>query len=108
MTDIVERLEFDATRCELQFSKGVAGNITEAIAEITRLRAASEWRDISTAPRDNSSILFYEQSGLGVFAGYWCETTDNWAALAASPNWDVAPTHWRPLPAPPQRNEVTK
>ena len=37
--DIVERLRFDATRCELQFSKGVATNIEEAANEITRLRA---------------------------------------------------------------------
>jgi hypothetical protein len=40
MIDIVNRLRFDATRCEAAFSKGVAGNITEAIAEIERLRAA--------------------------------------------------------------------
>jgi len=40
MTDIVERLRFDAARCELQFSKGVAGNIEEAAAEIERLMAA--------------------------------------------------------------------
>jgi hypothetical protein len=39
MTDIVERLDFDAARCELQFSKGVAGNIKEAKAQIERLRA---------------------------------------------------------------------
>lgn len=37
--DIVERLRFDAVRCEAQFSKGVAGNIEEAAAEIERLRA---------------------------------------------------------------------
>jgi hypothetical protein len=36
----VERLRFDAVRCELQFSKGVAGNIEEAADEIERLRAA--------------------------------------------------------------------
>ncbi|WP_316176203.1 hypothetical protein [Bradyrhizobium sp. SZCCHNRI1073] len=40
MIDIVERLRFDAARCETQFSKGVAGNIEEAAAEIERLRAA--------------------------------------------------------------------
>lgn len=39
MSDIVERLRFDATRCELQFSKGVAQNIEEGVAEIERLRA---------------------------------------------------------------------
>lgn len=42
MIDLVERLRFDATRCEVQFSKGVASNIEEAAAEIERLRAALE------------------------------------------------------------------
>lgn len=40
MIDIIERLRFDAVRCELQFSKGVAGNINDAIDEIERLRDA--------------------------------------------------------------------
>jgi hypothetical protein len=40
--DILERLSFDATRCEIQFSKGVATNIEEAAAEIARLRAARD------------------------------------------------------------------
>lgn len=40
MIDLVNRLRFDATRCELQFSKGVANNISEAADEIERLRAA--------------------------------------------------------------------
>lgn len=38
MIDIVNRLRFDAVRCEAQFSKGVAGNITEAADEIERLK----------------------------------------------------------------------
>jgi hypothetical protein len=49
MSDITERLEFDATRCELQFSKGVASNITEAIAEIRRLRAAAQSAPVTDA-----------------------------------------------------------
>lgn len=36
--NIVERLRFDAARCEATFSKGVAGNIEEAADEIERLR----------------------------------------------------------------------
>jgi hypothetical protein len=40
MTHIVERLRFDAARCELQFSKGVAMNIEEAAARIEQLEAA--------------------------------------------------------------------
>jgi len=38
MIDIIQRLRFDAVRCEVQFSKGVAGNIEEAANEIERLR----------------------------------------------------------------------
>jgi hypothetical protein len=40
MIDIVDRLRFDAARCEATFSKGVAGNIEDAISEIEHLRAA--------------------------------------------------------------------
>lgn len=40
MIDIVDRLRFDAMRCEVQFSKGVAGNITAGANEIERLRKA--------------------------------------------------------------------
>lgn len=42
MIDIVDRLRFDAVRCEVQFSKGVAGNINEAADEIERLRKEVE------------------------------------------------------------------
>lgn len=38
--DIVSRLKFDAARCEVDYSKGVASNIEEAVAEIERLRRA--------------------------------------------------------------------
>lgn len=40
MIGIVERLRFDAARCEATFSKGVASNIEEAANEIERLQAA--------------------------------------------------------------------
>lgn len=42
MTTIVDRLRFDAVRCEMQFSKGVSTNIEEAAAEIERLTAENE------------------------------------------------------------------
>jgi hypothetical protein len=38
MIDIIDRLRFDATRCEAKFSKGVAGNIADGADEIARLR----------------------------------------------------------------------
>jgi len=38
--DIVERLRFDAARCEASFSRGVASNIEDAMTTIERLRTA--------------------------------------------------------------------
>lgn len=43
--DIVERLRFDAARCEVTFSKGVASNIEAAAGEIERLRALLKHAD---------------------------------------------------------------
>lgn len=40
MIDIVNRLRFDAIRCEANFSKGVASNIDAGADEIERLRKA--------------------------------------------------------------------
>lgn len=36
--DLIERLHFDAVRCHVDYSKGVASNIHEAAAEIDQLR----------------------------------------------------------------------
>ena len=37
---LVQRLRFDATRCEATFSKGVASNIEEAADKIEQMHAA--------------------------------------------------------------------
>lgn len=67
MTDIVDRLRFDATRCELQFSKGVAANIEEGAAEIERLRAIldaarlyEKWAQKGDYPHDEDGCIAHE------------------------------------------------
>ena len=40
MIDIIDRLKFDAMRCGVTFSRGVASNIEDGVAEIERLRTA--------------------------------------------------------------------
>lgn len=59
--DIVERLRFDAARCEAQFSKGVATNIKEAASEIERLR--------TEIPTPSSIRYALEHSGFVVSDG---------------------------------------
>ncbi len=80
-----------------------------------------EWELIKTAPKDGTFILAYGP-GLGMAReGYtivsWCSTKNHrmghpyWSASVAG--WqvyldsdlgrDTQPTHWMPLPHPPQR-----
>lgn len=66
MTDIVDRLRFDAVRCEVVYSKGIACNIEEAINEIERLR---EWK---------SSILSKCKASDGFDALPWGGDKDGW------------------------------
>lgn len=56
----------------------------------------SEWRDIETAPKDNRNVLVFVPDDIGVVVGYYL---GKWVALCS--NWEIAPTHWMPLPAPP-------
>lgn len=60
MIDIVDRLRFDATRCELQFSKGVAGNIEEAAKEIERLRDKPKAIDMTEVDKDKLIARYRE------------------------------------------------
>jgi hypothetical protein len=118
MTDIVDELRshFNGTGI---IKSATSDLVKAAAAEIVRLRAASEWRDISTAPRDGTRILAIG-GGLGV-ASYDVEIVSYNEVVGAwnTPNFTLddrddepdgycRPTLWQPLPAPPQRNEVTK
>lgn len=84
----------------------------------------TDWKPIETAPRDGSEVLLFEP---GMDAAYWMamETEgftfpansgrvvgrfydNNWVSHAAEAGWDgsvepapLRPTHWMPLPSPP-------
>lgn len=86
-TDIVERLRFDAARCELQFSKGVAGNIDEAADEIERLRAA-----LTTASGEAATAT--ETCGFCTGKGYVVKAHfDGGTYTADCPACTVCPSH---------------
>jgi len=63
------------------------------------------WLPIETAPRDGTSVLLYDsEEGIGV--GHWVEGDDEfgvdrfWVAFTTTCS---SPTHWMPLPEPPQK-----
>ena len=72
----------------------------------------TEWQPIETAPKDGTEILLYVENYCveGKFIQEnkysWCqqviELSDNWITY----NGEVVyPTHWMPLPKPPEKPE---
>jgi len=72
----------------------------------------SNWQDMATAPKDGTYILLSCPKPLGVITGcydndkyakkprpYWMDRGTFWGVLRTRQN---QPTHWMPLPAPPQ------
>lgn len=63
----------------------------------------TEWRDISTAPKDGTLVLLWCASGIEpslakFVSGQW---RNNYYG-SREPHWYYSdPTHWHPLPAPP-------
>jgi len=78
----------------------------------------SEWQPIETAPRDGTEILLcraYDAAGktikpLGIFAqvaAWWADESDEgewvvYCSMVREPTLHFEPTHWMPLPDPPQ------
>lgn len=124
MTDIVERVT-DELLAHGEFSANPNNNrpnAREAAKVVVEMvtRAASEWRHISTAPRDGQLAIVYRplahKSGDQPVAvkrliegNHHCWNST--VPPGETPNNPTADgschvTHWMPLPAPPQRNEV--
>ena len=104
MTDIVEKLRYRAERIRPWKASEAIDQlvILEAAAEIERLRAASQWQPISTAPTDGSRVVVWRPHedkqhpahiGIDLCADVDC--------LWMYSRRGQQPTHWMPLPSPP-------
>lgn len=71
----------------------------------------TDWRDISSAPRDGRTILLYalqephegiHADGLRILSGYWDRIDEAWCGTSSLWNGPFyQPTHWMPLRPPP-------
>jgi len=62
----------------------------------------SEWKEIETAPRDWTDIMAYVPDlcdAREVCEAYFDTEVKRWKAPAFG---IIKPTHWKPLPSPPQ------
>lgn len=60
-------------------------------------RAGETWQPISSAPKDGTEILAYDEGAMMLTC--WLEDEGAWWDNGAM---NPAPTHWMPLPDPPQ------
>lgn len=88
--------------------------LDEAIAALNALPAVDEWQPIESAPETGETILVYRPDA-GVFTAHYVEEDAHLSSAMNPPegdcHWfttggedltDDMPTHWRPLPKPPQ------
>lgn len=64
-----------------------------------------EWQPIETAPKDGTKILSFEDDE---FAVVWWQLDrwgkeGQWSVTASRGGWYLSPTHWMPLPNPPEK-----
>lgn len=61
----------------------------------------SEWQPIETAPKD-THILVGPTKRMGICVAIFTDL-DGWETETPSQYWSIyTPTHWMPLPAPPE------
>jgi len=77
-----------------------------------RAPQASEWLDISSAPKDGTYVLLYQPDTL-IPDIVVCAWEDDWWQCCDGKNPELplrghSPTHWIPLPAPPRISTPTK
>ena len=63
------------------------------------------WQPIETAPKDGTLILVWD--GRQAFSGFWGRVSHplnplGWVGGHCQINHITQPTHWMPLPSPPQ------
>lgn len=106
MTDIVELQKWSGTA--RNNDPAMADAFDAAIAEITRLRAASKWQKMADAPMDGTSILVINNRGQ--FVASWNEAgpdycLDQFWHVFSGKTWNdlrgSLPIAWQPLPSPP-------
>ena len=71
------------------------------IAAVRSLQEKAKWQPIETAPKDKTVVLtFTDSEGRhAIFPAYYWESYSRWLQIEGP---FAAPTHWMPLPEPPE------
>jgi hypothetical protein len=61
----------------------------------------SQWQLIETAPKDGTEVLLYSHYLRQMFIGGYVRR-GAWKLFGHRDLYETEPTHWMPLPAPPE------
>lgn len=94
----------DAARQDTTITNNTGSDFVVENAYFERVGNAWEtgdgWRPIETAPKDGTEVLVYVPRRLGaIYAAASNPTGNQWWARNMG---DLRPTHWMPLPTPPE------
>lgn len=93
---VIRLSDYEALQAELK--KAVAA-LTDA--RFTLCDGPAGWQPIETAP-DNTPVLVYWPDPMGDIAEVMAKMEGEWTGTMTLINPHVNPTHWQPLPAPPE------
>lgn len=117
---LMRRSSYATGRQVADMMTGYRTLVREALARIEELEALTQWQDIETAPKDGTEILLSNPTDGYVETGHFIspfemigdenDDTPDWFTtsgeyLGSGGPETTAPTHWMPLPAPPQNGE---
>ena len=74
----------------------------QRLGTATEPEISMNWQPIETAPKD-ATVLIGDAGGVHV--AFWWETTtgySGWTVCGPAPQEQFNPTHWMPLPEPPE------
>ena len=105
--EVAQRLRFRADTGDMGREPDPNCTLREAADIIEALLAEREWRSMDSAPRDWTDVLVFspKHEGFncgGVFSAFYDDENNQWLTHGPSMNMEISPTHWLPLPQPPE------
>jgi len=101
ISEMINGGEFDgykAMRFDIEFIKAMH-------SEIDRLHEAERWIPVSEPPKTGYAVIVYDRSETvltdHIFLAYLTDSGE-WVAFEAGVDYVANPTHWQPLPTPPE------